>query len=288
MPELPEVQTVVDALVKQGLTGLSITGAAVFWPKTIAHIPPADFCRQVKGCIIRRITRRGKYIVFHLSHGLTLLTHLRMSGRLTWQPKAATRSKHEHVVLETDSVNSLRFYDPRKFGRMLLTETPEKWLNRLGPEPLDRKFTAKRFAKMLMARKRQIKPLLLDQHFLAGLGNIYTDEALWEAEIHPQRLSNSLSQFGIGKLHRAIRRVLRKGLRNKGTSLGRGQSNFQSPGNRKGRNADMLNVFRRTGEYCPRCGTVVERIIVAQRSSHICPVCQQINPNDGVNGAVGR
>jgi formamidopyrimidine-DNA glycosylase len=277
MPELPEVQTVVDTLVAQGLPGRSITGASVYWPKTIAGVPPAGFCRLVKGCMIQGINRRGKYIVFHLSHGLTLLTHLRMSGRLTWQPKVAARSKHEHVILETDSVNSLRFHDPRKFGRMVLTETPEKWLNRLGPEPLDNKFTAKRFARMLMARKRQIKPLLLDQHFLAGLGNIYTDEALWEARIHPQQVSDMLSASDIGTLHRAIRRVLRKGLKNKGTSLGRGQSNFQSPGNRTGRNADTLNVFRRTGEACPRCRRIIERIIVGQRSSHICPVCQPLS-----------
>lgn len=275
MPELPEVQTVVDNLNQQNMVGRTITGAQVYWPRTIADASPDQFRKQITGCAIRQITRRGKYIVFHLSHGLTMLIHLRMTGRLNWTATDQTRNKHEHVVLEVERKNELRFQDTRKFGRIFLTGTPEAILDKLGLEPLAAGFTRERFCKMLQVTKRQIKPLLLDQKFLAGLGNIYVDEALWKANIHPQRLSHSLTKKESGALHQAIPHVLRKGLKNMGTSLGSGQGNFYSVGNRPGRNADELNVFRRTDQACPRCSTTIARIIVAQRSSHICPNCQK-------------
>ncbi len=274
MPELPEVQTVVDNLNQQHLVGRTITGAQVGWPRTLADETPSRFRKKITGCRIRQITRRGKYIVFQLSRGLTMLIHLRMTGRLNWTSPGTTRNKHEHVVIEVEKKNELRFQDTRKFGRIFLTATPEAILDKLGPEPLETGFTRERFRQMLQAKKRQIKPLLLDQRFLAGLGNIYVDEALWQANIHPQRLSRSLTEKEIEALHHAIPHVLEKGLKNMGTSLGRGKGNFYSVGNRPGRNADELNVFRRTGKTCPRCSTLIERIIVAQRSSHICPNCQ--------------
>jgi formamidopyrimidine-DNA glycosylase len=274
MPELPEVQSVVDSLCRKKIPGCEICHAAVYWPRTIAEIDPEAFCKTVKGRTVRRISRRGKYIVFGLSSGLTLMIHLRMSGRLNWASTDKPRNKHEHVILQIGETHSLRFQDTRKFGRIWLTAAPERILDRLGPEPLDASFTAKRFAEMLKTTNRQIKPLLLDQHFLAGLGNIYVDEALWEAQIHPQRTSGSLTRHEVRALHRAIPAVLHKGLRNLGTSLGTGKTNFYLPGNRPGGNADELNVFRRTGKTCPRCSGIIARLIVAQRSSHICPHCQ--------------
>ena len=278
MPELPEVQSVVDALRGKNITGCLISGAAVYWAKTIAEPDPADFCRTIKGRTIRHITRRGKYILFDLSGGLTLMIHLRMTGRLNWEPRDLPRNKHEHVILNVGETHTLRFQDTRKFGRVWLTAAPEKILDRLGPEPLDETFTVERFSRMLQTTNRQIKPLLLDQHFLAGLGNIYVDEALWESGIHPQRTSRSLTVHEAGNLHRAIPHVLNKGLKNLGTSLGKGKSNFYLPGNRPGGNAEALNVFRRTGRHCPRCGSTILRIVVAQRSSHICPDCQKKHP----------
>lgn len=276
MPELPEVQTVVDILNRKNLPGRTITGAAVFWPKTIAPLTPDDFCNKISGLIIMGIRRRGKFIVFDLSRGLTLLVHLRMTGRLNWMPADSPRNRHEHVILAVGAAHSLRFQDTRKFGRMQLTRTPETILEPLGPEPLGDGFTSAVFTTLLKSRNRQIKPLLLDQRFLAGLGNIYVDEALWQAGIHPQRNSRSLTRREAGALHRAIPHVLNNGLRNMGTSLGSGQANFYFPGNGAGRNAEALNVFRRTGQACPRCGAVIMRIRVAQRSSHFCPVCQPI------------
>jgi formamidopyrimidine-DNA glycosylase len=178
------------------------------------------------------------------------------------------------VILQIDGKEELRFQDTRKFGRITLTSRPETILGKLGPEPLGRSFTVEQFRELLCHRKRAVKPLLLDQTFVAGLGNIYVDEALWKAGIHPLRVSSSLSPKEAADLHRAVRYVLRKGLRNLGTTLGRGQTNFYSLSGRRGRNAEKLFVFRRTGEACPRCGAPIERIKVAQRSTHVCPRCQ--------------
>ena len=275
MPELPEVQTVVNNLNELNIIGNRFTGAKVYWPKTIVKSTPKRFIGTIKGCTIRQITRRGKYVVISLSGNRTLLIHLRMTGRLNWELKNKPRNKHEHVILKVNGKHELRFQDTRKFGRILLTTAPETVLNRLGPEPLADGFTLSRFRNMLQRRKRIVKPLLLDQKFIAGLGNIYVDEALWQAKIHPQRISNSISGKEAGGLHRAIPMVLKRGLQNLGTTLGSGEGNFYSVAGRRGRNADELNVFRRTGQPCPRCGAAIERIIVAQRSSHICPACQR-------------
>jgi formamidopyrimidine-DNA glycosylase len=276
MPELPEVQTVVDNLKKLKIVGRRIAGAKVYWPKTIAPLSPAVFCNEIKGCIIQAMSRRGKYVIMTLSHGLTLLIHLRMTGHLNWEPRGRVRSKHEHVILVVGEKRELRFHDTRKFGRFVLTRDAQAVLGRLGPEPLADTFTGAGLFKMLQIRRRQIKPLLLDQAFIAGLGNIYVDEALWTARIHPLRISASLSKKEVTTLHRAIRRVLRTGLKNMGTTLGSGAGNFYSVAGRKGRNADELKVFRRTGQDCPYCGATIQRILVGQRSSHICPGCQKI------------
>ena len=275
MPELPEVQTVVDTLHQCGIVGGTITDATVSWPKTIAGQSPADFRKRITGCRVFDITRRGKYIVFELSKGLAMLIHLRMTGRLNWVLHDQTIGKHEHVILKMGTQHDLRFHDTRKFGRIFLTEAPERILEKLGPEPLGKSFTRARLINMLAAKSRQIKPLLLDQTFVAGMGNIYVDEALWKAGIHPLRLANSLTRKEAETLHRAIRQVLNQGLQNMGTSLGSGKGNFYSVGNRPGRNAGKLKVFRRTASPCPRCRTLIQRIVVGQRSSHVCPVCQK-------------
>ena len=274
MPELPEVQTVVDNLNALGIVGSTIIRASVHWPKTITGMTPAKFRQHIKGLSIREFSRRGKYIVVRMSRGWTLLIHLRMTGRLSMAARGTRRNKHEHVILQLDQGNELRFHDTRKFGRLTLTQTPQTIFNTIGSEPLEKSFTRKRLLNMLRAKKRQVKPLLLDQSFIAGLGNIYVDEALWEACIHPLRISSSLTDEEIAALHKAIPLVLKRGLKNMGTSLGAGKDNFYSVAGRRGRNADELKVFRRTGESCPRCSTPIERLAVAQRGTHICPACQ--------------
>lgn len=275
MPELPEVQTVVNDLKAAGLTGSLITGAQVFWPRTIDGISPKTFCRKIKGKSILAVWRRGKFIGFDLSAGFYLMVHLRMTGRFLFVSNNSPRTKHEHVVLKLDKQRQLRFQDTRKFGRFYLVDDPEKIMGRLGPEPLKPDFTFMLLSERLGSRKRQIKPLLLDQAFIAGIGNIYADEALWEAKIHPRRISASLRSIEIRALYRAIPKVLKQGLRNMGTTLGSGKTNFYSIAGYNGRNQDQLKVFRREGLPCPRCRTIIRRMLVGQRSTFICTRCQK-------------
>lgn len=276
MPELPEVQTIVDDLNALDLFHLPITATRIFWPRVLAVPSPQAFQRQMKGKTIARVWRRGKYIVFDISEGGSLLIHLRMSGRLHWVLSGTERSRHEQVILHFKNGWELRFYDPRKFGRCYWVEDSNCILGSLGPEPLEPQFTLKVFKERLNARRRRLKPLLLDQSIIAGLGNIYVDEALWESRIHPNRMPASLLLPEMRALHRSIPKVLKRGLKNFGTTLGNGKANFYSISKGEGRNRSRLKVFRRTGFPCPRCQTVIERLIVSQRSTHICPQCQRI------------
>ena len=275
MPELPEVQTVVNDLSEAGLVGATVTGARVFWPQTVAGLSPRTFCRRIRGERLVGLRRRAKYIVFDFRSRDSLLIHLRMSGRLHLASPGEDRSKHDQVILELGKRRQLRFHDTRKFGRMYLVDDPDRILGHLGPEPLLSSFTSKVFGERLRDRRRLLKPLLLDQGFLAGLGNIYTDEALWEAGLHPCRIASSLSEREVRALHRAIRKVLRQGIDNFGTTLGSGTSNFTSIARRMGRNRQQLNVYRRTDLPCPRCQSSIQRHIVGQRSTHLCPTCQK-------------
>ena len=275
MPELPEVQTIVNDLVASNVVNRTIVGVEVFWPKTIGDMKTETFRKKVSGQTIQNIRRRAKYIIFDFAAQWHLLVHLRMSGRLYLTPNSLKHDKHEHVILHLNDNSDLRFHDTRKFGRMILTENPESILGKLGPEPLSNDFSAKQFTAMLKSRHRQLKPLLLDQTFIAGLGNIYVDEALWEARLHPQRIASSLSTKKVNDLYHAIRKVLQQGIDNQGTSLGDGKSNFVSAKRRQGNNAKNLMVFRRTNRECPRCGSMIKRIVVGQRSTHICPRCQK-------------
>jgi len=275
MPELPEVETVVRDLKAEELEGCTIRDTSVYWPRTLATHSVRQFCVSLKGARIETISRRGKFIVCSLSGGWTLLVHLRMTGQLSFCDASQARDKHQHVVLRLDDGRELRYKDTRKFGRWYLLENADEKLGALGPEPLDNCFVAASLADILSSHARMLKPLLLDQRVIAGLGNIYADEALWDARLHPCRLSNSISSPEAVRLHRAIRKVLRRGIRCMGTTLGRGPSNFYSVAGRRGRNQDGLMVFRRTGEPCVRCKSAITRIVVAQRSSHVCPECQK-------------
>jgi len=275
MPELPEVQTIVNDLVASNVINRTIVGVEVFWPKTIGDMKTETFRKKVSGQTIQNIRRRAKYIIFDFAAQWHLLVHLRMSGRLYLTPNSLKQDKHEHVILHLNDNSDLRFHDTRKFGRMILTENPESILGKLGPEPLSNDFSAEQFKTMLKSRHRQLKPLLLDQTFIAGLGNIYVDEALWEARLHPQRIASSLSSKKVNDLYHSIRKVLQQGIDNQGTSLGDGKSNFVSAKRRQGSNAKNLMVFRRTNRECPRCGSMIKRIVVGQRSTHICPRCQK-------------
>ena len=219
MPELPEVQTIVNDLNAAQLIGVPIIGASIYWPQTIAEPSPKLFCSRMKGRKFSAIQRRGKYLVFTTDSANTMLLHLRMSGRLNLVSAGEPRIKHEHVIIKFNDNRQLRFHDTRKFGRIYLIKDAARILGRLGPEPLEKDFTAKVLAQRLKRHRRLLKPLLLDQAFVAGLGNIYVDEALWDAKLHPNRIAASLSMIEVKALHRAIPKVLKRGLNNLGTSL---------------------------------------------------------------------
>ena len=275
MPELPEVETVVRDLRAHGLPGSVIRSVAVRWPRTIAELPPDAFCRALAGKTITTVTRHAKLIVVNLDSGDRLLIHLRMTGKLRFATDGERLGPHDHVSLHLTDGRELIFNDTRKFGRLRLTQPGDDPFAALGPEPLEADFTPTLFKQRLKGKTRQIKPLLLDQTTVAGLGNIYVDEALWQARIHPERRADTLTAAEIRRLHAAIRTVLQRAIDNAGTTLGNGEANFYSVAGRRGRNADALKVFRRDGMPCPRCGTVIDRIVVAQRGTHFCPRCQK-------------
>ncbi len=272
MPELPEVETfrrrflhgIADSPI---LVGEQISGATVLWEKTLATPALEIFREQIQGQIITDIGRRAKYLLVHLSTDV-LIVHLRMSGDLVVEPEAAPIAKHHRVLLHFESGIRLAFNDTRKFGRVWLVDDVRPWLSHLGPEPLDSTFTPEILFEKLQTRQRQIKPLLLDQAFLAGLGNIYTDEALFLAKIHPQTVAKSLSFAQTTVLWNSIRTVLSEGIRRNGASIDwvyRGGS-FQN----------QFQVYQRNGQRCYLCQTPIQRIIVGQRSTHYCPQCQHI------------
>lgn len=270
MPELPEVETIAQAL-KQGydgrppLPGRRIEGLSLRWPRHIAEPSVPSFRRRVRGQTIQDVRRRGKYFVMPLDQD-TLLIHLKMSGDLRVTERRSERGRFEHTIIHLDGGWDLRFSDARKFGKVYLLSDPDRLLGNLGPEPLSRAFTSDVLGERLARHHRRLKPLLLDQTFIAGLGNIYADEALHRARLHPLRRSLSLTSEEIGRLWRSIRAALRQGIRHNGASIDwvyRG-GDFQN----------HFRVYQRAGEACPACGTTIVRTVIGQRSSHFCPSCQ--------------
>lgn len=274
MPELPEVQTVVNDLKNCGLLGRKICSVQVHWARTVNTHNPDDFIEQLRGLSFVDIRRRAKYIIFDLSEDKVLVVHLRMTGQFSMNSKVP-QCKHTHVILQLNDGQFLCYKDTRKFGRWSLLDASHQLFAELGPEPLDDSISEARFYQMCQSKQRQLKPLLLDQTFIAGLGNIYVDEALFDSGLHPLNLANGLSRKKSDQLLCSIRKVLKVGLSNMGTTLGSGMANFYSVSHRKGRNQDQLMVFRRTGEACFVCETPIQRLIVGQRSTHICPKCQK-------------
>jgi formamidopyrimidine-DNA glycosylase len=274
MPELPEVETVVRDLRAHALAGAVIRDVAVRWPRTVAGMTPTTFRLSLEGRTVADVSRRAKYIVLALDSGDRLLIHLRMTGKLRFAAPDEHAGKHDHVVITFADGRRLLFNDTRKFGRFRIAPAGTDPLGHLGPEPLEAGFTPDCLHRRLNGKTRRLKPLLLDQITVAGLGNIYVDEALWHARIHPERHADTLTRAETRRLHAAIRDVLLRAVENCGTTLGDGETNFYSVAGRRGRNADALKVFRRDGLPCPRCGAVLARSVVGQRGTHFCPRCQ--------------
>ncbi|HET91054.1 MAG TPA: bifunctional DNA-formamidopyrimidine glycosylase/DNA-(apurinic or apyrimidinic site) lyase [Chloroflexi bacterium] len=271
MPELPEVEMVAQGL-RSALVGSTIVSVTVYWARSIA-LPDADeFARRLEGESITDVGRRGKWVLLTLGSGSGLLIHLRMTGQLILQEERPVNERHLRVLFALADGRWLCFFDQRKFGRMVLTTEPQGVVRELGPEPLEDEFTAATFAGMLARRRGSIKPLLLNQRFLAGLGNIYTDEALWRAGIHPLRRADSLTPDEAVGLHGAVRAVLREAIASGGTTLA--DTAYRQPDGQAGAFGGLLAVYGRAGQPCPRCGAEIERTLVGQRGTHICPHCQ--------------
>ena len=276
MPELPEVETIVRELNESHLIGKKIVGLKIFWERTVGFPSVSDFLLQMKGQIIRGIARRGKFIVITFDHE-TLLIHLRMTGKLSLSKNKKQISSHERIRLELEDERVLHYEDQRKFGKWYLLSDPGLKFDQLGLEPLSNDFTLEALKPFLEKSSLSIKAFLLNQKYIVGIGNIYADEALWEAKIHPLRKAHSLTLPEAMALHKAIQNVLKLGIANMGTSLGSKMANYFSVSRRRGGNQTQLKVFRREGLYCPVCQSEIIKVVVAQRGTHLCPYCQKLN-----------
>jgi formamidopyrimidine-DNA glycosylase len=273
MPELPEVETIARKLAVE-VQGRTITDVDVLWQRTVDRPGVPAFKDALINTSVDRVWRRGKFLVMDLNRAQSLLVHLRMSGSFLVRPAGTDQRVHKHarLRLRLDNEEWLVYVDPRKFGRFYLVDDPQELVGELGPEPLDPTFTAQMLQANLTNRRGEIKRLLLNQHFIAGLGNIYVSEALWQAGVHPRRSAGSLSEDEAHRLHHAIRDVLAQGIRDGGTSLEDRQ--YVYPDGGTGHHQNHLNVYDRAGETCPRCGYMLERIVQGQRSTYLCPACQ--------------
>ncbi len=273
MPELPEVETIRRGL-EERVMGRMFEQVEVLLPYLIKSPSVGEFIQQLQGKKIERVGRRGKYLLFFLSGEYVLVVHLRMTGQINYVKSDEALHQKTYIILTLDNGYQLRYIDPRKFGMFFLLRLNQlneiPGLRNMGPEPLEEEFTFGYFESLLSGKKRKIKALLLDQSAIAGLGNIYVDECLFLAAIHPERMAGELTSIERRMLFNAIKQVLREGIMHRGTSS---QDYFDVEGE-KGTHQEHLKVYQRKGNPCYACGTPIIRQVVAGRGTHICPQCQ--------------
>ncbi len=274
MPELPEVETIRRQLVET-IVGRTITGVRIDDPLVVSPASPRRLTAQLRGRRVETITRRGKYLRIELSSGDTLAVHLRMTGQLHVHSGPAPADRHRRVRLRFDDGTIMDFIDLRRFGRLWIVpaDHPDPdgyWDARTGVEPLSEDFTPERLADRLAGSRTSIKAALLDQRRVAGIGNIYADEALFQAGIHPETTAGELSSADVARLRDAVVDRLNVGIISGGASIDR----YRDTLGRTGTMQDMLRVHLHEGDPCPRCGDVIEKIRVAQRGTYLCPTCQ--------------
>ena len=276
MPELPEVETVVRTL-RPHLVGRTFTDAKVYWHRTIGAVPVEDFRQRLVNRSIVDVSRRAKYIVLTLDGSDRITIHLRMTGELRFSPPDTAERpelQHRRLSFHFQDGSWLDFDDVRKFGRIqILDEVAWRELNEsLGVEPLDAGFTAETLHSIFHGRRRQLKPLLLDQRIIAGIGNIYADEALFRARLHPLQASDRISTVKSKHLHESIVDVLGNAIEHRGTTL----QNYRSGLGEQGENQSQLQIYgSAAGSPCPRCGSPIKKITVGQRGTVFCPRCQR-------------
>ncbi|MBI4283356.1 MAG: bifunctional DNA-formamidopyrimidine glycosylase/DNA-(apurinic or apyrimidinic site) lyase [Chloroflexi bacterium] len=278
MPELPEVETVKNELSPY-IIGRQITDVILLWEGIVRQPSAEEFCSRIIGQKITGITRRGKYLFVSLSSGSarefttsgdSLIMHLKMTGSLLIGQDSAEPPKYTRAIIHLDKDTKIFFRDPRKFAMMRLVKDKNSIIGKLGPEPLEAGFTTRVLAQLLAKRKAPLKALLCEQTLIAGIGNMYADEALFAAKIHPLRSGDSLSREEVKRLHSAIRQVLRAGISNKGASV----ATYFRPDGTRGTAHDEFKVAHGRGKSCPNCGTPIQRIAVRNRGTYFCPRCQ--------------
>ena len=273
MPELPEVETVRRGLERL-VVGKTIRQVQVRYAKMIAT-GVDSFVHDLPGQTIEKIGRRGKYLLFYLTGGV-LVSHLRMEGKYLFYSDAVPERKHAHVFFEMTDGGTLVYEDVRKFGTMelLRKDQLEAYFasRKLGPEPTEANFLLSPFAAALSRSKKPIKPYLLEQTLVVGLGNIYVDEALWRARIHPARPASSLKPAEVKRLREQIIEVLQLGIEKRGSTI----RTYRNALGEDGTMQDFLQVYGKTGQPCARCGSSIEKIKLGGRGTHLCPHCQKV------------
>jgi len=276
LPELPEVETSARGL-RGRIIGLRVTRVSgVDWPRMLPNTSEAELACALDGLRVVNVDRRGKYLLIKFEQDLCLVVHRKMSGNLLLRPQEAPPEAHTHLEVAFDDRTLLRFVDPRKFGRVYLFHSSEELhaflAAHLGPDSLI-DLNEDMLVTKLHGRRGRIKSLLLDQTFVAGIGNLYADEALWEARVHPLRSADSLSKVEMRRLAEAIKNVLLRGIERNGTSF---SATYRDVDNQPGENQAFLNAYGRESEPCPRCGRPISRILIGARSTHFCPHCQKL------------
>ncbi|HWH37605.1 MAG TPA: bifunctional DNA-formamidopyrimidine glycosylase/DNA-(apurinic or apyrimidinic site) lyase [Candidatus Limnocylindrales bacterium] len=285
MPELPEVETIAREL-RPLVSGALIRDAWFDWPNQIKHPAPELFVDALRGRRILGVERRAKWLIFELSESAVLAVQVKMTGQLLVLPAGEPRDSHVHAVLSFEDGRELRLRDTRKFGRLgvyrrdaagrlLGADDETDLLAQFGPEPLDDGFRARDLRALLGRRRGRLKTLLMNQAFVAGVGNIYADEALWRAQLHPLRSAAGLNAVQARRLYHALREVLSEAVARRGSSV----DDYLAPEGR-GEMQHFLNVYGRAGRPCPRCGRPIRRIVINARSTHFCSWCQRLPAAD--------
>jgi formamidopyrimidine-DNA glycosylase len=272
LPELPEVETIRRELEPE-ILGLKIVSIELLWEKTLKKISADEFNRMLGGAVIIGLERRGKYLIFKTDREGGFAVHFRMTGSIVTGSEDDDLPSYCRAVIKMDNNLNLFFTDLRKFGSIEMLESCQPALDKLGPEPLEDLFTPEVLKTVLAGRKSPVKAVLLDQQNIAGIGNMYADEALFRARINPLEPAQNLDQRQILSLHSAIQFVLRQAIERKGATV----SDYTRPGGESGQAQDDFCVAHKRGCKCPRCNTPVERIVVCQRGTYLCPVCQPRN-----------